>query len=139
MISDLAALQQLRQEWDGVRALRDRIKLGTATAAMYGGYPFILSDMAHNLPLLHACGVLSNVLQQLAVEKNFPYKGRDFGRLRSQSEHCLPWNDFALMKGILDRRNDLAHRGILVSPQDCQRYIEAIEHELVTWKIIDPV
>jgi hypothetical protein len=64
MMSDLAALQQLRQEWDGVRALRDSIKLGTVTAAMYGGYPFILSGMAHNLPFLHACGVLRNVLQQ---------------------------------------------------------------------------
>jgi hypothetical protein len=40
------------------------------------------------------------------------------------------------MSEIVDKRNSLAHRGNLVSANDCLRYIEAIENELTAWNIL---
>jgi hypothetical protein len=139
MISDPNTLKKLQQEWEGVRALRNRIKLGMVVAAVPHGYPFILSNMAHNLPFLHACGVLNNVLEQLRDENLFKCGSKTLGSLLDASQYYLPWNDFVLMKEILDQRNKLAHHGHLILPSDCRKYIEAIEHELVTWKIVNLV
>jgi hypothetical protein len=97
-----------------------------------------LANIAHNLPFLHACSVLNDILEQLRDENHFQCKGRTLGALVKESEHHLPWNNFALIKEIVWRRNGLAHHSNILPREDCWRYIDAIEQELVAWKIVNP-
>ena len=54
MIADLKALEEIRSSWDGVEALRERLKVGLfASAGILGGvFPFHVADIANNLPFL---------------------------------------------------------------------------------------
>jgi hypothetical protein len=104
--------------------------------SIYEIAPLSVSDAAHNLPFLHAYSVLNDTLQQLASEGKFTCKSIFLGKLLAESEKVLPWNDFALIKSGVDRRNDLAHRGDVLPRGDCWKYIDAIKTELMLWGIL---
>lgn len=130
-------LDELRASWNGVRMLQDRIQ-----RTMFSGFggaaaqTVILADMAHNLPFLHACGVLNDALEHLAKDMNFEYQHRELGRLMEASQGRLGWQDYDQMKEIKTKRNDLAHRGVVSPRADCWKYIKAIEAELKGWGIV---
>ena len=141
MITDLTVLQEIRCAWNGVESLRGRIQIGlfaTQMGVIGGVYPFGVADAAHNLPFLHAYAVLNDVLHQLAREGNFSCKSFFLGALLQASERVLPWKDFAVIKFGADRRNDLAHRGVVLASSDCWKYIDAIKTELTSWSILLP-
>jgi len=140
MISDPIALQELQQSWDGVRGLLGKVR-STLNATLFEGSYYVIgiADVAYNLPFLHACSVLNEVLLQLRDEGHFKCGRITLGDLIHASQHLLPWNDFAFIKAIVDKRNDVAHRSIIVPRDDSVKYIEAIERELLSWKIINPV
>ena len=95
-----------------------------------------LSELAYNLPLVHACAVLNDTLLQLRDEGQFSCRKFFLGALLHDSRLSLPWADWTFMSEIVYKRNSLAHRGNLVSANDCLRYIEAIENELTAWNIL---
>ncbi len=138
MIADLTALQEIRSAWNGVEALRGRIQraLFASLGDVGGVYPFSVADAAHNLPFLHAYSVLGDTLQQIASEGKFACRSIFLGKLLHASEKVLPWQDFALIKSGAERRNDLAHRGDLLSRGDCWKYVDAIKTELTFWSVL---
>ena len=137
-------LEELRKTWKGVRLLHSKVYraiMGSAT--LPGSFTVFIADAAHNLPFLHACGVLNDVLEQLAKEQPFMYKGkrykgRRFGLLLDASAPVLPWNNLLLIREAVKRRDDLAHHADIVPRGDCWKYIDAIEAELVRWGIVTP-
>ncbi len=52
------------------------------------------------------------------------------------SRKVLPWQDYKSVDEGRNKRNDLAHEAQLVSKADCQRFIDAIEAELMAWGIV---
>lgn len=139
MIHDVQALEEVRQNWTGVEALRTRLKVSAfASTGMLGGiFPFALSNAAHNVPFMHAYSVLNDVLEQLAKEGKITCKSIFLGTLLKESQNVLPWKDFSLITAGVNRRNDLAHRGHLLERAECWKYIDAVKQELISWKIVN--
>ena len=138
MIRDETALLEIRSSWQGVEALRSTLQVSAlASVGVIGGvFPFALSNAAHNLPFIHACAVLNDVLEQLAVEGHFSCRSIFLGELLRKSEHALGWQDFALIAEAALRHNDVAHRGKLLDRGDCWKYIDAIKVELRAWAVV---
>ena len=119
MISDPVALAEIRESWKGVEALRGRLQRGILGSFAQGGsFVIFVADAAHNLPFVHACAVLNDVLAQLAKEGRFTCKSIFLGALVAASKAKLPWKDFALIKEGVDRRNGVAHRGEILPRGD---------------------
>ena len=137
MISNLVTLEELRNSWNGVRKLRKSIK-GALLGSFAQGASFVIfiADAAHNLPLVHAYSVLNEVLIQLRDEKHFECKRDNLGLLLENSKKCLLWRNFDLVREGKDRRNDVAHQGLVLPRGDCWKYIDAIEEELIGWEIV---
>lgn len=49
---------------------------------------------------------------------------------------AFEWVDYATVEEGKALRNDLAHRGELLSPDECLRYIRAIEQQLKAWTLL---
>jgi len=138
MITDKAALDEIRQSWRGVEALKDKVQRALLGSFAQGAsFVIFIADSAHNLPLLHAYAVFNDVLEQLAKEGKFQCKSIFLGPLLTASEKALSWKDFRLIKEGVDRRNDVAHRGDVLPRADCWKYIEAIREQFVAWAILD--
>lgn len=137
MISDLEVLKEIRESWDGVRNIHGIVY--RSIVGSVGSAPFVIfiADIAHNLPFLHACSVLNDVLEQLRDEGEFKCNGRTLGKLAHASKDKLPWADFNLVKELIDHRNSLAHKGQILPRGDCWEYIDAIEEQLLGWNILD--
>jgi len=138
MISDQAALEEFRNSWKGVEALRDRLQ-GALLGSFAQGASFVIfvADSAHNLPFVHAYAVLNDVLKQLAIEGHFQCKSIFLGHLLNASKDKLLWENFPGIKEGADRRNDVAHRGEVLPRADCWKYIDAIRDQLVAWRVLD--
>lgn len=52
------------------------------------------------------------------------------------SQSVLPWQDYDLVNGGKEARNNLAHDAVLTSKTDCLRFIDAVETELKAWGIV---
>ena len=138
MISDPDALQEVKASWDGVLKLRDKLKRSSFGAFLGGGlFPFALADAGQNLPLMHGCSVLNEVLLQLAKEGKFECTHIFLGKLLKASREDLDWQNYALIKKIVADRNEVAHKGKLLPRGDCWKYLEAIELELVHFGIVN--
>jgi hypothetical protein len=139
MITDVNALEEIRESWAGVEALRARLQVSAfASIGMLGGvFPFALSNAAHNVPFIHAYSVLNDVLEQLANEGKITCESIFLGKLLKASKDVLPWKDFSLIDAGANRRNDLAHRGRLLERAECWKYIDAVKQELVSWNIVN--
>jgi hypothetical protein len=136
MIANAQVLGDVRQSWAGMRELRQKVAIAVPHGVIaFSGLIFI-ANVPYNLPFLHACGVLNDALEQLAKEQSFTYKERNLGPLIDASVGILPWNDLPLIKEAKDQRDGPAHRGVIVQRDDCLRYIDAIEVELVQWGIV---
>jgi len=142
VIANPQALEDLRASWDGVRQLRQKIYSAVMHGVIASPGLIFIADAAHNLPFLHACGVFNDVLEQLRDEGHFRCSKRELGALVRASRKVLPWrrmNYLLIRKEIVKCRNDLAHHAAIVPRDDCWRYIDAIEAELVHWGIVLPV
>jgi hypothetical protein len=138
MITDMAVLSEVRLTWQGAKKLRARLKAHViVNPGAVGGQPSVtLADVAHNLPLIQAFAVLNDVLEQLRDEGRFKCKGRLLGQLMSASVAALPWRDYALVTLGVAKRNDVAHRAKVLKRADCLRFMNAVEAELVAWKVL---
>ena len=138
MISDPSALAEAKLNWAGVETLQDKLQRSAFASQGHGGgsFPFALADAAHNLPLIHAFSVLNDVLEQLSFEGRFVCKSRFLGALIESSEKVLPWQDIVAIKAGVKDRNEIAHKGSLLTRGVCWQHIEAIKTELHAWGVI---
>jgi len=111
MIKDNNALQEIRQQWDGVVALRQKIHRNLfASVGFGGGFSHFTADCAHNLPFLHACSVLNEALLHVRDEAVFPCKSRTLGNLVEAAQEQIRWVNYSAITKMVEKRNDLAHR-----------------------------
>jgi len=138
MINDDDIHAGIKEDWNGVELLRNKLKRSAyaSTGMMGGTFPFALANAAHNLPFIHAYSVLNEVLIALQNEGHFVCKSMFLGKLLQASENALPWNDFSTIEAGVGRRNDVAHRADLLERGECWKYVDAIKLELSSWDII---
>lgn len=137
MITDRAALEEIRRSWTGAESLRGRVQRALLGSFAQGAtFAIFVADAAHNLPFVHGYAVLNNVLLQLAREGRFECNSIFLGKLLAESEKRLPWVNFPLVKEGADRRNDVAHHGEVIPRADCWRYMDAIKEQLVAWQVL---
>lgn len=138
MIDDQEALEEAKKNWAGVEALRDKLHASAIMSVMGGGalFPVTLSDAAQNLPMMHAFGVLNDVLAQLESEGHFKCKRKHLRPLVEASEKALCWIDFDAIQTGIDDRNKVAHEGELLSRGECWEHIDAVKAELSAWGVI---
>ena len=137
MIKDENALQEIRKQWDGVLALRQKIQRNLfGSVAGRGTFSHFVADCAHNLPFLHACSVLNEALEQMRDEGVFTGTGRTLGTLVELAQNQVSWVNYSAVTKMVEKRNDLAHRAALLPRGDCWDYLDVIEAELRSWSII---
>jgi hypothetical protein len=137
MITDKAELDEIRQSWNGVEALKNKVQRALGSSAEGASFIIFIADSAHNLPLLHAYAVFNDVVEQLVKEGKFQCKSIFLRALLAAREKALSWKDFALIKEGVDRRNDIAHRSDVLPRAECWKYIEGIREQLAAWTILD--
>lgn len=139
MISDPDVAEEMRRAWSGVRSLHNKVQRGILGSFAGGSSVILIADIAHNLPFLCSCSVLNDVLLHLRDEGRFQCNKRvkTLGALLSASEDALPWLDLPLIKKCVDRRNDLAHRSVILPRSECWQWIGAVEAQLVAWDVIE--
>ena len=78
------------------------------------------------------------VLEQLYLEGNFTCsdKGLNLGSLMWASKDALPWVNFIQVDKGREQRNKVAHDDLVLPRSETWEYIDAIEKELIAWKII---
>jgi hypothetical protein len=136
MIRNVVELGHIQRDWNGVEALRARLRSYAAVSGAEGFFPFPLADAAHNVPFIHAYAVLNNVLRQLADEDRFKCKSIFLGSLLSNSRSALSWKDYDLVYAGYKARNAVAHKGELLGRGDCWKYIDAVKVELSLWCLL---
>lgn len=137
MIKNAAALTEIRQSWGGARMLRVRVQRSiVGTVAAGPGTAQALADIAHNLPFLHACAVLTDTLAHLRDEGVFPSRTRTLGTLVRASTGALEWLDRPAVDRMVRDRNALAHRGAVLGSAECWEYFDLVERQLTAWAIL---
>jgi hypothetical protein len=144
MITSSEVAKDILESWNAVYILKGkagRAIIGGTGAHPGGGAVMFYADAMHNLPFLLACIGLEKALSALRDEGHFTSSASTLGALFEDSKkhplkEPLKWQDDALILEIVKKRNDLAHRGQILPRADCWRYIEAIETELVSWRIV---
>ena len=138
MINDDTALAEIRKDWGGVEALKGKLYLSSMVSGARGHFPFALANAAHNLPFLHACCVLDDVLKAIEKEEHFTADRKTLGGRIYGSEQSINWVNFPIIKKILTKRNGLAHKGEILERGECWEYIDALKIELLAWNILTP-
>jgi len=140
MIKGQDVLEEIRKEWQGVRNIQSSIFVGLAASRglISGIFPQRVADISYSLVLIYAYSVLQNVLLQLRDEEHFTSSKDDnhLGTLMHNSKEKLNWLDFSEADKGRDKRNDIAHSELVLQRGEAWKYIDAIEKELINWRII---
>lgn len=137
MISNPLVLADVQAKWSAIRALTSNGITGAQIPGVYITFPQ-KDPRFSNLPFLLAYAALEQVLEQLAYEGAIAAPvGRPtlYNRLAS-TQHELTWVSFDTVDEGRLRRNDLAHDATLLNEHECQRFIDAIEKELLAWGVV---
>ena len=137
MINDVEVLDEIRTSWEGAKLLRDKYRGAILGSMATGGhFAIFAADAVQNLPFIHACSVLNEALLQLAKEERFKCKSFFLGKLVEASKDSLPWVNIDLVKELINKRNEITHKGSVIPRSECWKYMDAIEDELKAWKIV---
>ncbi len=140
MIKDKTELENIRKEWIGVREFQAKIQRHLnvgSVGGMFGcGSTHELRNISHNLILLFGFSVLEKVLNQMRSEGFFNAPNTNLGTLMYESKKNLTWINFSLVDQARNDRNELAHDQKIFNRGKCWNYIDAIETELISWKIL---
>ena len=140
MVKDKTELEKFRKEWISVRKFQEKIQRHLNAAAMGGigalGSTYELRNISHNLTLLFAFSVLEKVLKQIKDEGKFSARNDNLGTLMHSSKESISWSNFTLVDQAREDRNKLAHEQKIFERGKCWDYIDAIEAELVLWKVL---
>jgi hypothetical protein len=135
VIENPADARRIKDEWAVVK----KFCTSSHRQAMVGAGIFINEtppDSFYNLALLLAYGVLDQTLNVLIGEGVFTCKSWMLGAKMSASKTALTWTDFAAVDAGKDRRNALAHNGVVASKADCLATVAVVEAELHAWGVI---
>ena len=80
--------------------------------------------------------MLGEALIQLRHKGAFESKNVNLEALMRGSRSTLSWVNYPLVDEGRQRRNDVAHRQSVLPESDCYRFIDAVEAELLSWRII---
>lgn len=139
MISDVAVRADIQAKWNVVRELTTKGPSG----ALIPGAGYINFEPRDprfcNLPLLLAYAALEQVLEQLVFEGIVPEPAgkRSLYALMCAAQQRLPWSSYATIDEGRNRRNSLAHDAVFSQESECLRFIEAIDHQLRSWGIVE--
>ncbi len=138
MIRDPTIKQQVQEEWDGVRSFQSILQARlNAPGGLAGiGASHGLRNISHCLILLFAFSILEKVLKQLRDEGMFRQQDNRLGKLMYSSKRSVPWRNFPLVDKAREDRNRVAHRQEILERADSWNYIDGIEAELLSWKVI---
>lgn len=139
MIKDNSRLEEIRKEWHTVRLSQAKIKtnLNAASFSLTGSaITGTFRDLCYSLLLPFAYSVLEHTFQQLKEEGSFSCESNRFNKLMKGSKSALSWKDYDLVYEGMKRRNEFAHEQKTIPRKDTWKYIDAIENELITWKIL---
>ena len=138
MIQDLTIKQEVQEEWDGVRSFQSIIQAHLNVSGGIGstGATHNLRNISHSLILLFAFSVLERTLKQLRDEGKFQERYNGLKKLMHSSKNSVTWRDFSLVDNAREDRNKVAHLQEILEMADCWKYIDGIEDELVSWKVI---
>lgn len=137
MIQDQAMLQELILEWHSVRKTQSFIQINIVSSFARGGIllqPFPNNCYALLLPF--GFSVLEHALQQLRDEGVFACRSSQLKKLMEASVPALSWCDFSAVDKGRDTRNKLTHEQIVPPHTDTFAALDAVERELVEWKIL---
>ena len=137
MIADTQAREKLVAAWKRVRISLEMVRTNHAMAH-FRGAPLTpdYTALAHNLVLVYAFAVFEGALEKLEEEGTLPPTKGGLKRLMAASQKFLPWQDFGAVDAGRDERNLVAHEGAALPPERCVHHIDAIERELVAWKVL---
>jgi hypothetical protein len=137
-ITDPEALKRIRDSWETVRILEARIQT-TLHAGLFSLVPQMTNfqEVPDSLLLLFAISVLENTLEQLRRQRVFMYKRRGLKGLIKASKNALPWQNIEEIQKIRCRRNRVAHHHELLRSGQCAQYLDAIENELLAWRVLE--
>ncbi len=138
MITNPEVLQSLRDSWATVRILEARIQT-TLHAGLFALVPQMTNfqEVPDSLLLLFAVSVLENTLKKLRDQGVFPSKGQELGRLMQESTGKLCWQNYGKIQEIKNRRNRIAHERVFLRSGQCAEYLDAIENELLAWRVLE--
>ena len=137
MITDRVVLEDIRSSWNTVRISQEMIQTNLNVAFAFGGaQSHNFKNLAYSLILIFAFSVIEDALRQLEDQGVFSAKNRQLGTLMHASKSALPWVAFQFVDEGRERRNDVAHKREYLERADCWKYIDAIENELIAWRIL---
>ena len=138
MIQENTIKQEIQDEWKGVRSFQSRIQAHLNVSGGMGlvGATHQLRNISHNLTLLFAFSVLERTLKQLRDENIFTEGRNGLKALMYSSRPNIPWQDFTLIDEAREERNKVAHDQEILEREECWRYIDGIENELVAWRVV---
>jgi hypothetical protein len=135
MINNKTRKDEIVKSWNALRKIQNsltRVYLAPGCGFINEKAP----DTAYNLPFVLAFSVLDEVLSELSAQKTIRCKSRKLGAKMEASINILPWKNYGLVDDGRDKRNDLAHKAIVISKAECLKFIDAIENELKEWGIL---
>jgi len=137
MIRDPKILQDVQAEWHTAISTWKMVQSNIVFSFAMGGFTSNqFRSVAYSMTLLFAFSAFEHVLQQLRDEGVFKCKSSFLGPLMLASQQVLPWTNYSLVDEARVRRNKVAHEQQWVPIPDVKRYIEGMETELRSWKIV---
>jgi len=135
-------VNNLRSEWAGVVKMTESMRslIILAHTSGMGSGPTAgpaLRGVLHNLPLLLAFDVLKQTLAEARDGGLFECSGNSLGKLMKRAKDVLPWIDWQEMWDGVERRNEVAHDGMLFDGRQCMEDIDRVGAQLAAWEIID--
>jgi len=125
MISDID------EKWDTIKSLTKSGHRMVMTTI--GPFQETRPSDSYNLPFILCYSLLDEVLSELKERGTFQCDSWMLGRKMEASKNRLGWLDYSLVNEGKNKRNGLAHGGIMLNEEECRKYISAVEVELRAW------
>jgi hypothetical protein len=137
MITNKVVLARTRESWRTVREIEAMIQKTVNTPIIFSLVPLAtgFSRVPESLLLLFAVSVLEDALKQLREEKLFSSKP-NLKAMMQASRAVLPWQDFAGVDGVRERRNKIAHEREFLKQGEYKPYLDALAQELLAWRVL---
>ncbi len=137
-VQDPVELAKLRESWKRVRQIQDQIARNLASGSLgVIGVSDQFRNLSYSVAVLFAFSVLEDTLKQLAKEGVLNSRNHGLKRLMKSSKRVLPWVDYRQVNKGRKDRNKIAHMREFFPRGKCWEYINAIEKELIAWKVLD--
>jgi hypothetical protein len=137
MIQDRVELQGIRDSWQSLQEYERAANL-TIVKAFMSGLPAGTRppELFWSLLLIFAYAVLEEALLELRDQSVFACPDSRLKPLMAASRSALTWVNFVEADEGRERRNDIAHRQVLIDPNESKKYIACIQTELKAWGVL---